>query len=584
MVEREREIQNFVKREYWSIEADFEKDKLKFTAKLHAIAGKTLEKFQIKTETEAQTILKRLTGAKFAVDSITRKTLERHPAPPFTTSTLQQEAARKFGMSAKQTMLVAQQLYEGLELGEEGGVGLITYMRTDSVNLAELSLVQIRSVIQTHFGSEYALPEVRRFRNKSKGAQEAHEAIRPSDANRTPDSIAQYLDRNQKKIYELIWKRTVASQMKPAVLEQTAVNIEAQKPGLGAQHLFRATGQVVKFDGFIRAYVEGTDEKSEEEPTDALPALSEKEPLNLLAINPLQHFTEPPGRYSDATLIKALEAHGIGRPSTYAPTLTTIQSRGYVEKKEKRYHPSEVGIIVNDLLVENFPEIVDINFTSHVEEELDQIAEGTIGWQEVAKEFYEPFKKHLIEKEATVEKHIELSATPCPHCNELMVVKFGRMGKFLACPDPKIKMTLPMPEEAAKIKELQEKTQNEKCPICASPMDVKRGRFGYFLGCSRYPACRGMSKILNRTGFKCPNCEARRILGEVGSDYQIGDVVEKKSRGRGKIFYACTRYPDCEFLTNTKPESETDLVSALNNWNKNHSKKTSAKKKSTPAT
>ncbi|MCL5667008.1 MAG: DNA topoisomerase, partial [Patescibacteria group bacterium] len=277
----------------------------------------------------------------------------------------------------------------------------------------------------------------------------------------------------------------------------------------------------------------------------------------------LQHFTEPPARYSDATLIKALEAAGVGRPSTYAPTLSTIQDRDYVEKTDKRYRPTEIGMLVNDMLVENFPEIVDINFTSHIEEELDDIAEGKIGWVTVTREFYDPFKKHLDEKEATVQKQVEISNTPCPHCGKMMLIKFGRAGKFLACPDPESKVTMPLPEEAAKIKELEEKTRGEKCPLCGGPMEVKRGRFGYFLGCKNYPKCKGISKIWNKTGFKCPAC--------LDSDRRNnpGDVAEKKSRGRGKPFYGCTRYPDCTFVMNTKPETQEQVDEAYKSWKEN---------------
>ncbi|MEK7506468.1 MAG: DNA topoisomerase, partial [Patescibacteria group bacterium] len=299
---------------------------------------------------------------------------------------------------------------------------------------------------------------------------------------------------------------------------------------------------------------EGRDENGEDDPPAGgegqLPELSVDEILNLIKLNQLQHFTEPPPRFTDATLIKMLETHGIGRPSTYAPTLATIQDRGYVEKVEKKYQPAEIGFLVNDMLVKNFPEIVDINFTSHIEEELDDIAEGKIKWVPVIKEFYTPFKKHLVEKTASVEKLVEPSDTPCPQCGKMMNIKYGRMGKFLVCPDPECKTTKPMPEEEAKIKELEQKTKGESCPLCGGPMAVKRGRFGYFLGCVRYPECKGIAKILNKTGFKCPKC---------GS----GDIVEKKSRGRGKVFYACSRWPECEFLINKKPESDSDLQAAL---------------------
>lgn len=299
---------------------------------------------------------------------------------------------------------------------------------------------------------------------------------------------------------------------------------------------------------------------------EALPDLSEKEILNLIQLLPLQHFTEPRPRYTDATLVKAMEIHGIGRPSTYAPTLATIQDRKYVEKIEKKYHPTEIGFLVNDMLVENFPEIVDIDFTSHIEEGLDDIAEGKIKWVPLIKEFYTPFKKHLIEKEITVEKLVEQTDIPCPTCGKKMIIKFGRTGKFLACPDLECKTTKPLPEEEQKIKELDEQTKDERCPLCGQDMTVRRGRFGYFLGCSGYPKCKGISKIWNKTGFKCPNCGK-------------GDIVEKKSRGRGKVFYACTNYPDCTFLLNKKPENEEELQKALGEWEKKSSEKKTKKNK-----
>ena len=563
VVEREREIEKFKAQEYWSVEADLSKNNTesKFRAKLIKIGEKTLGKFDIPNQTEAEKVAKDLDGAEYKVVDITRKEVNRNPSPPFTTSTLQQEASRKLGWSAKQTMVLAQQLYE---------TGYITYMRTDSVNLADFALKQAQKVISENFGSEYALDQPRHYANKSKGAQEAHEAIRPSDLSQKPEILKNGLDARQFKLYDLIWKRTLASQMQPAVFDQTAVDIEAHNSKFqipNSKFIFRANGQVIKFDGFIRAYTEGRDEKDEEEIEGRLPGLEVGEPLNLVELLKLQHFTEPPPRYSDATLVKALEAHGIGRPSTYAPTLTTIQTRDYVEKIDRRYFkPTEVGFLVNDMLVENFPDIVDINFTSHIEEELDDIADGKIKWVPVIEEFYAPFKKNLDEKIKSVEKLTETSDVPCPHCSKMMIIKFGRSGKFLACPEPGSKITKPLPEEEAKIKELEEKTHGEMCPLCGKQMEVKRGRFGYFLGCVDYPKCKGIKKILNKTGFKCPNCLALRRLGEGGS---VGDLVERKSRGRGRIFYGCSRFPECNFLTGTKPGSQEELDKLYEEWKSN---------------
>ncbi len=585
VVERERLIQVFSKEEYWTIEGRFQTEKGEqrkgngniFPATLTAINGKLVGKIGITTEAGAKKIADAVRDAQFHVNDIVIREVRRYPSAPFTTSTLQQEAARKLGFSAKQTMMIAQHLYEN---------GFITYMRTDSVNLAESALAQTRAVIREEFGADYALPEPRRYTTKSKGAQEAHEAIRPTNLAATRASSLGVRDRNGARLYDLIWKRTIASQMKEALLEQTAVDIESderlatredrsgaeassktsnrQSP-IANRYIFRANGQTVKFDGFIRVYTEGRDDDGSDEVEGKLPKLEVGQPLSLEEILPVQHFTEPPARYTDATLVKALEADGIGRPSTYAPTLSTIQDRGYVEKIEKKYRPTEIGMIVNDLLVANFPEIVDIKFTSHIEEELDEIAEGKMKWTDVCREFYTPFKKDLEEKEVTVEKRVEISDVPCPeHPGELMIIKFGRMGKFLACPQPGVKITLPMPEEAAEIKALEEKTKDERCPICGKPMKVRRGRFGFFLGCVDYPTCKGVSKIWDRTGFKCPNCK-------------IGDIVLKKSRGRGRPFYACNRWPACTFLMSKKPESEADLQEALKRWQENPPKEKKAR-------
>lgn len=564
IVEREREIQAFNKEEYWSIEGTFQKDKQNFQAKLYTIDGKTLGKMDIGSETEALRILSGLENSKYSVGEVTTKQLYRNPAPPFTTSTLQQEAARRFGFSAKQTMVIAQQLYEN---------GHITYMRTDSLNLASTALVQAQNVIKEQFGDKYTLAAPRHFANKSKGAQEAHEAIRPTDLSKKLGDNFELSDRGQKKIYDLIWKRTIASQMQAASLEQTSAGIQSED----GKFVFRASGQVIIFDGFIKVYTEGNDDAASEE-EGVLPPLSSGDKVKTVEILPLQHFTEPPARYTDATLIKALESYGVGRPSTYAPTLSTIQSRDYVEKIDKKYHPTEIGTLVNDMLVKNFPEIVDINFTSHIEEELDGIAEGKIKWTTVCGEFYRPFKEHLEEKEASVEKVVEVSDVACPHCGKPMLIKFGRMGKFLACPDPESKITLPMPEEAAKIKELQEKTVGEKCPICGKPMEVKRGRFGYFLGCTDYPKCKGVKKIWNKTGFKCPNC-----LATPERQNDPGDVVEKRGRGRGKPFYACTKFPECTFVMNKKPETQAELDEAYNNWKNNPPKARSSRSRKVKA-
>ncbi len=566
IVEREREIEKFNKEEYWSIEGNFskKKDKTVFLARLIYADGKQLGKMDIKAGAEAEKLVARLRDEDYKIKEVSSKEVGRNPSPPFITSTMQQEASRKLGFSAKQTMMLAQGLYEN---------GFITYMRTDSTNLSEQALKQAKKVIEDDYGKNYSLDVPRKFAAKSKGAQEAHEAIRPTDLSKRNVSG----DRRQQHLYDLIWKRTLASQMKEAVLEQTAADIENPD----GKFVFRANGQRIIFDGFMKVYRD--DENGGESGENILPKLEKGEEIKAQDILPIQHFTEPPPRYTDASLIKTLEAAGIGRPSTYAPTLSTIQDRGYVEKIDKRYHPVDVGIIVNDILVEHFPEIVDVNFTSHVEDELDNIAEGKIGWKEVAKEFYGPFKKHLIEKEAEVGRYSETSETKCPHCGKPMLVKFGRFGKFLACPDPESKVTMPMPEEAAKIKELQEMTKGEKCPICGKEMEIKRGRFGFFLGCVDYPKCKGIKKILKKTGFKCPNC-----LASPDRKDNPGDIIEKKARGRGNAFYGCSRYPDCNFISNKKPENQKDVEEAFEKFKNSPKvtgkapvKKTKAKKEKT---
>ena len=510
-----------------------------FVARLNKIDGKTLDKLHIKNEAEAKDILNGLNNAKWQVASIETKEVKRNPAAPFTTSTLQQEANRKLGFSGKQTMMIAQQLYEGVELGPEGSTGLITYMRTDSVNLSAQALGQAKTVISKLFGEKYALAEPRRYKTKSKGAQEAHEAIRPTSLARKPEEVKKYLDRNQYRLYELVWKRTLATQMPEAIFQATTVDIET-----ATKYGFRANGQTVVFDGFLRVYMEGRDEEdassvalAEEE--GMLPELSEKEPLKLLELKPNQHFTEAKPRFTDASLVKALEEFGIGRPSTYAPTIGTLIEREYVTRDQKRLMPTEIGILVTDFLNEHFPNIIDYQFTAHMEEELDEIAEGEIKWQPVIDEFYKPFSEKLEAKKETLEKVTEPIKDLCPICGGPMVAKFGRFGKFGACaryPECKGKVILD-PEE----KELQKYAETQKCPECGAPMSVKRGRFGPFLGCSRYPECKGIAKIEKKFG-PCPDC------GQ-------GVVVERRG-GKGKrIFYGCSRYPDCKYTTNKKPEN-----------------------------
>lgn len=475
--EREREIQHFKPEEYWTLSALLE------TREKESLEA-NLQKSDLKTKTEIDKILKELEGAAWQVENIEKRAVTRKVPAPFTTSTLQQEAFRRFGFSAKQTMLLAQQLYEGIELGE-GPVGLVTYMRTDSLNLSEESLRQAGEFLKNNLGENYALTSPRRFQTKSKLAQEAHEAIRPTEPGRIPDTVQKFLNSGQFKLYELIWRRYLASQMPEAVFDATWVEIKA------GEYDFRAQGQVMKFDGFLKMYPLRFSEV-------ILPELKPGEELKLLEFRPRQHFTEPPPRFSDASLVKTLEKYGIGRPSTYAPIISTLVERGYVERIEKkRLKPTEVGLAVNDLLVKHFPEIVDIQFTAHLEEDLDEIALGKKEWRPIIKEFYEPFAKHLEEKYESVKKQ-----------------------------------------------EFSEST-DEVCEKCGKPLVIKRGRFGRFLACSGFPECKNTKPLppvsLN---LKCPKC-------------QEGEIVERNTKRGGRIFYGCSRWPKCDFASWQRPNGQT---------------------------
>ncbi len=534
IVEREREIEAFKPQEYWTIEAQLAtKNKEKFWVTLKKISGKALGKFGITKKEEAQKIVQDLKEAKYEVSNIKKEKVERSPLPPFTTATLQQEASRHLGFSAKRTMIVAQQLYEGVEIGKEGLTGLITYMRTDSLHLSQEALKKAKEVLISKFGKEYALPSPRIFKSKSKTAQEAHEAIRPTYLEKDPQGIRHYLTPEQLKLYSLIWARTLACQASPAILENTTYDISAKK------YLFRAIGATIQFPGFLKIYGQYYQVKQT-----LLPKLSEKEILYLEELKPVQHFTEPPARYSEAGLIKALESYDIGRPSTYAPTIATIQERQYVEKgADKRFRPTEIGILVNDLLVEHFPQVVDIKFTSHMEDDLDKIARGEMKWVPVLKEFYQPFHSNLLKKEKEVSKEkltTKKTELICEKCGAPVVEKIGRFGKFLACSRyPECKNTKPLGEEA----KLHEEHTGIKCEKCGAEMVVKRGRFGAFLGCSRYPECKNIQRIEKKLGVTCPQCKK-------------GEIVEKKGKKNGRVFFACNRYPDCDFVLWQRPTGE----------------------------
>ncbi len=534
VVEREREIQNFVSQEYWTIEAALEKKETppSFKAKLMGYAGKK-QKLEIHDETEAQRLLALSRDAAYTVLNVQYKTQSRKPSAPFITSTLQQEASRRLGFSAKRTMALAQQLYEGLPLGSGGEVGLITYMRTDSTNVAESARHEARDFISERFGAEF-LPHSPRQYGKVKGAQEAHEAIRPTTIRREPETVKPYLTRDQLKLYTLVWQRMIASQMADARFEVLSVDIEA-KPYTGKTvFLFRATNTQMRFSGFRQVYVEGRDDGEEEdEGTNPMPDLDKGEALRLLDLIPEQHFTQPPARYTEASLVKALEEKGIGRPSTYAPTLSTIQDRGYVEKEGRQLKPSELGFLVNDLLVENFPIFVNAQFTADMEQELDDVAEGDRPWQPVVREFYNPLEEAL-KKAESVPKAEQQTAEICPECGRPMVIRWGRRGRFLACSGfPECRTTRPLEGE-----EEAPQPTDEKCPECGAPMVVKSGRFGRFLACSRYPECKGTRPFAAKVGVSCPKCG--------------GDILERRSK-RGRTFYGCSNYPKCDFTAWSRP-------------------------------
>jgi DNA topoisomerase-1 len=475
VVEREREIAKFKATEYWGIEALLKKNEKEFYASLIKKGDKTIEKLEIKNKTDADEILNNLNNADYIVEEVEKKETKRHPAPPFTTSTLQQAASQRFGWPAKMTMSIAQRLYEE---------GNITYHRTDSLNLAESSLAAAKDFITEKYGQNYWAGKVVKYKTKSSGAQEAHEAIRPAYADKTPESL-KGIDARQLKLYTLIWQRFIACQMAPAAFDSVSADIKAN------DYTFRANGQALKFDGFLKIYPTKFEEKD-------LPELEKNDKLNFVKLDSVQHFTEPPARYNEASLIKTLEKFGIGRPSTYAPTLTTIQTRNYIEKNEqKRFIPTEMGTIVTDVLVKNFPEVIDIDFTAKMEKELDEVADGKDTWQKTCKDFYTPFAKNLEEKYKDVPKE-----------------------------------------------NLIEKT-DKICPKCGSPIIERMGRFGRFYACSKFPECKYTESIENKNkdlGIKCPKCKE-------------GDIVARKTK-KGKIFYGCNKFPKCDFAVWDKPINE----------------------------
>jgi DNA topoisomerase-1 len=603
--EREAEIEAFKPVEYWSIHCDLEGPvPPPFEAQVHKIGGK---RAQIGTEAEAQALAAAIRQATLTVAEVARKGRSRRPAPPFITSTLQMEAARKLGFSAKRTMSLAQRLYEGVDAGPHGRVGLITYMRTDSTRLSDEALAAIRGHIGTAFGADY-LPATPNVYAKKAGAQDAHEAIRPANVAILPKEVTPFLERDLARLYELVWQRAVASQMTPAQFDATAVDITGAALD-GQPIVLRATGQVMTFDGFTRLYREGRDEGSGDgdgangeakgDDNRPLPRLAQGDALRLRKVDPQQHFTQPPPRYTEATLVKALEEKGIGRPSTYAATLSTIVDRDYVEKRKGRFHPTHLGRFVNKVLVASFPDILEVGFTAAMEDHLDRVAEGAEDWVKILHDFYGPFEKRLAAAPNVIreiqddveltdikcdkcgapmavksgrtgeflactnypecknpksfirdeEGHVrikpeEVADEPCPKCGGEMVVKSGRFGEFFACRNyPECKSTRQIkrdPADGRAVAAAADQVTDKKCSKCGKPLVLKEGRYGRFLGCSGYPKCRNIEPV--STGVACP---------EKGCD---GELCEKRFRGR--VFYSCSNYPTCKYSQPGKPVAE----------------------------
>ena len=517
--DREEEIRNFVPREYWTVEGTFKKENVEFPSKLWSVDGKKLGKFDIPDEKTAKDLVERVKEADFKVIKVERKERKRKPLPPFITSTLQQEASKRFGFPAKLTMQIAQQLYEGIDLGNER-VGLITYMRTDSTRVSEEAVREVRTFIKEEIGKEYLPVRARNYEaRKPSSAQDAHEAIRPTSVYRTPESVKPYLSPEQFKLYDLIWRRFVASQMKDAVFNTVSVDIEGN--GL----TFRSTGSTLKEEGFLKVYPIEFEEK-------LLPDLTEGENVEPVEIKGVQHFTEPPPRYTEGTLVKALEEEGVGRPSTYATIISNIIQRGYVEKEKQKLKPTELGEFINSLLKKLFPKVVDVKFTASVEEELDKIEEGVKNWRELLSEFYFGEFKELLDRAKEELKGLkgeEIGRT-CPECGAPLLKIHGRYGTFIACSN------YPRCKYKESLKSEPEKT-GEKCPECGADLVIKSGRYGRFIACSNYPQCKYTAPI---TYGKCPKCG-------------IGDVVERRSK-KGKRFYGCSRYPECDYVSSKPPE------------------------------
>ncbi|KAA6183865.1 type I DNA topoisomerase [Thiohalocapsa marina] len=546
IVERELEIEAFQRREYWSVEADVSADDRPFVARLVEFEGDKLEQFSITDEARAHAVEQALLQAadgRLSVDRVERKQRKRNPAPPFITSTLQQEAARKLGFTAQRTMRTAQQLYEGVDIGG-GAVGLITYMRTDSVNLAQEALAELRDYIAERYGADHLPPQPRLFKTKSKNAQEAHEAVRPTSIRHLPADIRAHLTQDQFRLYELIWKRTIACQMAHAVIDQVAVDL-----GAGAGNRFRATGSTVAEPGFMRVYLEGRDDptSADDDEERMLPPLAEGDQVTLREIRPEQHFTEPPPRYSEASLVKALEEFGIGRPSTYASIISTLQDREYVVLDKKRFMPTDVGRVVNKFLTEHFTSYVDYDFTARLEDELDAVSRGEEDWIPLLEQFWRPFKERIDHTQEHVERKDvtqELIDEQCPKCGGQLSKRLGRNGLFIGCTNyPECDYTRDLHADKADAEE-PDIVAGRRCPECDSELAVKRGRYGKFIGCTGYPKCKYIEPLEKPedTGVTCPQCGK-------------GTLQKKKSR-RGKIFYSCSTYPKCDYALWNEPLNE----------------------------
>jgi len=545
IVERELEIEAFKTREYWTIEADTLKEKQSFSAKLTHYQGDKLSQFSItdeETASQAEKTLLSAANGQLTVDKVEKKQRRRNPAAPFITSTLQQEAARKLGFTTQRTMRTAQQLYEGIDIGGDT-TGLITYMRTDSVHLAQEALDEIREFITECYGSKQLPAQPRTFKTKAKNAQEAHEAIRPTSAQRAPKELKESLSRDQFRLYELIWKRTIASQMVHATLHTVAADL-----GCGKGNIFRATGSTIANPGFMALYLEGIDDaKAGDGDEKMLPPLEQGETVQLKAIRTGQHFTEPPPRFSEASLVKALEEHGIGRPSTYASIISTLQDRGYTELDKKRFIPTDVGRVVNKFLTEYFTKYVDYNFTAKLEDELDAVSRGEKEWIPLLEQFWSPFKERIDHTEKNVKRSDvthEAMDEKCPKCSEPLSIRLGRHGRFIGCNNyPECDYTRDLNADASE-KDEPEVIEGRKCPKCESNLIIRRGRYGKFIGCSNYPDCRFIEPLEKPedTGVTCPKCNK-------------GSLLKRKSR-RGKIFFSCSGYPKCDYATWNEPLEE----------------------------